>query len=98
MLVLGLNASMKYKVFVHNEGEELWIAGTGYSPIQLIIFTLGKLPALCGFQVAPIWMSNNFDKYQFLGQKQHFLFRVICKLLFKSTAVSTPAKPAQLIM
>lgn len=45
-LVLGLNASMNYKVFIHNKGEEIWIAGTGYFPIETIIFTLGKSQAL----------------------------------------------------
>ena len=41
-LVLGLNPSMNYKMFIHNEGEEIWIAGSGYFPLGVIIFTLGK--------------------------------------------------------
>ena len=68
-LVLDLNASMKYKVFVHNEGEEIWIAGGGYSPIEVIVHTLGKPPALSCFQLATNLMSNNFAKCQLVVQK-----------------------------
>ena len=46
-LILDLNASMNYKVFVHNKGEEIWISGTAYFPTETIIFTLGKPKALC---------------------------------------------------
>ena len=54
VLFLNLNQSMKYKVFVHNKGEEIWITGMGYFPMKSIILTLGESTALCSTNVEKV--------------------------------------------
>ena len=54
VLFLNLNQSMKYKVFVHNKGEEIWITGLGYFPMKSIILTLGESTALCSTNVEKV--------------------------------------------
>jgi hypothetical protein len=42
MLLLKLNASMKYKLFVHQQNEELWISGNNYFPMDTLKLVIGK--------------------------------------------------------
>jgi hypothetical protein len=41
-LWLKLDASMKYKLFVHAWDEDLWISGYNYFPIQVLKLSIGR--------------------------------------------------------
>jgi hypothetical protein len=41
-LSLKLNASTKYKLFVHQQNEEMWISGINYFPTDILKIVIGK--------------------------------------------------------
>ena len=39
---LSLSSNWSYKVFIHNKNEELWLAGIGFFPTEIVSVDLGK--------------------------------------------------------
>ncbi len=40
---LSLSSNWSYKAFLHNQNEELWLAGIGFFPTDNVAITLGKI-------------------------------------------------------
>ena len=62
---LTFSSNFSYKVFLHNQNEEFWLAGVGFFPTEIVSVDLGKSLVFSNILII-IWFSEDYFFYQYI--------------------------------
>jgi hypothetical protein len=62
ILSLKLNASMNYRLLVHEANEEIWLSGNNYFPTTILKISLGEKRKKIILFSMPLFLTNRIRK------------------------------------